>query len=135
MVYLLLFFLACLNFYTETLADVPYAVAYCDFPPSPFRAVVGRVTFTQYQDETTTVTGQCNTGFNDSDPSHYRWTISLYYDLTPFVDYSVNSPGTSAFQARVDDLPLTGEESVVGTRMRVFHNDEVIGRCDITRIG
>ncbi|GBB93227.1 hypothetical protein RclHR1_21340001 [Rhizophagus clarus] len=69
--------------------------------------VSGTFTFTLMPDGGIRVIGQCNTGFTDPDPSVYtimivsRPVCPTYIadlDLTPFLKYTINVPGTSGFQ-------------------------------------
>ncbi|RIA91286.1 hypothetical protein C1645_737211 [Glomus cerebriforme] len=95
-------------------ATPPFFVLYADFIPGfdPYgevdHYVTGRFTFTRLQDNTTIrVIGQCNTGFTDPNPNLYTIIISprpicpIYnkrLDLTPFLKYFINVPGTSGMQ-------------------------------------
>jgi hypothetical protein len=91
----------------------PYTVLYAFFEPEfdPYgevnEYVTGTFTFTKMPDGGIRVIGQCNTGFTDPDPSIYsiiiveRPVCSTYIpelDLTPFLKYYINVPGTSGFQ-------------------------------------
>jgi len=94
-------------------AAPPYYVLFADFIPDfdPYgevdQYVTGRITFTRLPNNDIRVIGQCNTGFTNPDPSLYTILIvkkpicSSYIqrlDLTPNLKYSINPPGTSAFQ-------------------------------------
>lgn len=94
-------------------AQPPYYVLHAFFEPEfdPFgevdQYVTGTFTFTKMPDNGIRVIGQCNTGFTDPDPSLYSIiivsrpvcpTYISHLDLTPFLKYYINVPGTSGFQ-------------------------------------
>jgi hypothetical protein len=114
---------------------VLYAVFETDFDPynEVDQYVTGTVTFTKLNNGYIRVYGQCNTGFTDPDPSLYSIIIvprplcPMYIkrlDLTKYLEYYINTPGTSAFQ--YDFNTFTLEE---------IHNYYVVVKMGGTPIG
>lgn len=102
-------------------------VAYADF-------MNGRTTFTQITPELVRVTGQVNTGMTDPDPKNYKIRIVYrpscpafirHLDLTPKLTYSINVPGSSAYEADFDAFTVL---EIIGMYIQVVHNSQgVIG--------
>nr|CAG8513653.1 1284_t:CDS:2 [Entrophospora candida] len=109
-------------------------VAYADF-------MNGRTTFTQITPELVRVTGQVNTGMTDPDPKNYKIRIVYrpscpafirHLDLTPKLIYSINVPGSSAYEADFDAFTVL---EIIGMYIQVVHTSQgVIGYGQIIGI-
>ncbi|CAG8434578.1 11970_t:CDS:2, partial [Funneliformis mosseae] len=120
-------------------------VAYADFDPTvPYFDVLepmtGRITFTILNDGAIRVIGQCNTGFTDPDPRLYTIKIVprplcppyILVDLTKQLQYSINIPGTSAFQADFYNFNL---DQIINFFVVVRMGGTLIGAAEIKRVG
>ncbi|CAI2184358.1 1472_t:CDS:2 [Funneliformis geosporum] len=120
-------------------------VAYADFDPLiPYFDVVepmtGRITFTIMNDGGIRVIGQCNTGFTEPDPRFYTVKIVprplcppyVLIDLTRPLQYSINVPGNSAFQADYYNFNL---DQIINFYVVVKMGGTLIGAAEIKRVG
>uniref|UniRef100_A0A1D1YZP7 Beta-(1-->2)glucan export ATP-binding/permease protein NdvA n=1 Tax=Anthurium amnicola TaxID=1678845 RepID=A0A1D1YZP7_9ARAE len=122
-------------------------VAFADFEHyDPYdeieEPVSGRITFTKISNNTIRLMGQCNTGFTDPDPNMYtifiaeRPMCSTYikeFDLTPFLKYFINVPGTSAFQ--FDFVNKFTLPQIIGNFVIVKLGGTTIGVAPIYAVG
>ncbi|CAG8446822.1 11149_t:CDS:2 [Diversispora eburnea] len=108
-------------------------VAFGDFKDQ----VTGRVTFTRLPNKCVRVTGQCNTGFTDPNPTNYK--IRIVYrplcpayirrlDLLPPMKMVVNVGGSSGFEGDFCNFSVDG---ILGMFVQVQLKNNIIGYAPI----